>query len=87
MPSASTSENSTITLKVMPSALRIMNDMNMDSGMATPTNRALRSPRKNNKTPTTSKTPKMIEFCSSSTCVRVWSDWSLVMLTLRLEGR
>ena len=71
MPSASTNENNTITLNVMPRALRIMNDINIESGMATPTNRALRNPRKNNKTPTTSKTPKMMEFCNSSTCVRV----------------
>jgi len=45
--------------------------MNMESGIATPTNNALRNPRKNSNTPTTSNTPKMIEFCNSSTCVRV----------------
>ncbi len=29
----------------------------------------------------------MMLFWSSSTWVRVWSDWSEVMLTLRSEGR
>ena len=87
IPKAKTRENKTITLNVMPKALKTMNDMNIESGMATPTNNALRRPRKKSKTPTTSNTPKMMEFCNSSTWVRVWSDWSFVMLTLRLEGR
>ena len=71
IPNARTSENKTITLNVMPMALRIMKDMNMDNGIATPTNKAFLRPKKNSNTPTTSNTPKMIEFCNSSTWVRV----------------
>ena len=62
MPRAKTSENSTIVLNVTPSEFRMRKLMNMDSGMATPTNKALRKPRKNNNTPTTRRTPKMMEF-------------------------
>ena len=55
-------------------------------GMAMPTNTALRRPRKNMSTPTTSSTPKMMEFSSSSTWVRVWSLRSPVMVTVRSLG-
>ena len=62
MPSASTKENNTMVLNVTPNEFRIKKLMNMDNGMATPTNSALRSPKKNKSTPTTSNTPKMMEF-------------------------
>ena len=62
MPSARTNENSTMVLKVTPSEFKIKKLMNMESGIATPTNNAFRNPRKNNNTPTTSNTPKMMEF-------------------------
>ena len=62
MPRASTKAKSTITLKVMPKAFRMAKLKNMDSGMATPTKRALRSPRKKSRTPTTSRTPRMMLF-------------------------
>ena len=55
-PRANTSENNTIVLNVTPIQMRKL--MNMDSGMATPTNSALRKPRKNKSTPTTSKPQK-----------------------------
>ena len=51
-----------MVLNVTPNEFRIRKLMNMDSGMATPTNSALRNPKKNKSTPTTSKTPKMMEF-------------------------
>ena len=62
MPRANTKENSTMVLNVTPRELRIRKLMNMESGIATPTKSALRNPRKNKSTPTTSITPKMMEF-------------------------
>ena len=59
---ANTKENSTMVLNVTPRELRIRKLMNMESGIATPTKSALRNPRKNKSTPTTSITPKMMEF-------------------------
>ena len=55
IPNARTSEKRTITLNVIPNAFRIIKLMNMESGIATPTNNALRNPRKNKSTPTTSR--------------------------------
>ena len=62
IPSAKTKEKSTITLKVIPIEFRIMKDINIDNGIATPTKSAFLNPRKNSNTPTTRITPKMIEF-------------------------
>ena len=62
MPSANTNENSTMVWNVTPWEFKIKKLMYMESGLATPTKSALRKPRKNNSTPTTSKTPKMMEF-------------------------
>jgi len=45
-----------------------MKDINMDKGIATPTNRAFLSPKKNSKTATTKMTPKMMEFSRLLTC-------------------
>ena len=73
IPSANTSEKSTIMFRVTPAALRIMKLMNMDIGIAIPTKSAFRMPKKNSNTPTTSKTPNMMEFSNSATWVRVWS--------------
>ena len=71
MPKAKTKEKSTITLSETPMASRIINDINIDRGMATPTNKAFLKPKKKSKTKTTSKTPKMIEFSKSETISRV----------------
>ena len=62
IPSAKTKENKTMVLNVTPKEFKMRKLMNMDNGMATPTNNALRKPRKNKSTPTTSNTPKMMEF-------------------------
>ena len=51
--------------------------ISMDKGMAIPTKRALRRPRKKRRTRTTSKTPEMIEFSRFSTWSRVFVLWSL----------
>ena len=48
-----------------------MKDINMDKGIATPTNKAFLNPKKNNKTATTKMTPKMIEFSKLLTCDRI----------------
>ena len=47
---------------VMPSALRIMNDKNIESGMDIPTKDALRTPKKKSRTPITKISPEMILF-------------------------
>jgi len=67
IPKANTKENSTIVFRVMPIALKMKKLINIDSGMAIPTKRALRNPKKNIKTNTTSNIPKMIEFSRSAT--------------------
>ena len=87
MPNASTRLKSTIMFNVMPMMLSTAKLSIMLNGMATPTKMALRNPRKNISTPTTSRIPKMMLFSSSSTCVRVWSLMSPVMLTFRSRGK
>ena len=54
---------------------------NMESGMAIPTKRALRKPKKNIRTKTTNKTPNKMEFSNSPSWLRVRLDWSLVTVT------
>ena len=46
IPSAITSENSTIVLSVTPRKLKIINDNNIDNGIAIPTNNAFLKPKK-----------------------------------------
>ena len=52
---------------VTPIAFRMKKAINMESGIAIPTNAAFLNPKKNNSTPTTSMVPNMIEFSNSST--------------------
>ena len=59
----------------------------MDMGMANPTKRALRKPRKNIKTVMTSKTPKTILLAKSLTKFLVLFDWSLEISTSMEEGK
>ena len=61
--------------------------MNIDIGIANPTNSAFRKPKKNMRTATTKITPKMILFTKSSTWLIVVAEVSLVMVTSRSEGR
>ncbi len=86
MPSAKIRENKTIVLSVTPKALRMIKDKNIDSGMAIPTNKALRKPKKNINTPTTKIIPKIMLFSRSETCVIVLSDISLVLDMTRFGG-
>ena len=48
-----------------------MNDINIDNGMAIPTNKAFLKPKKNNNTATTRITPNMMEFSRLLTCDRI----------------
>ena len=65
--SANTKEKSTITFNVTSMDCKIKNDINIESGIATPTKIALRNPKKKSKTPTTNRIPKMIEFSKLET--------------------
>jgi hypothetical protein len=70
-PSARIRAKSTIMFSVTPNALSSVKEMNMDMGIAKPTNSALRRPRKSMSTPTTRITPSTMWFISSSTLTRV----------------
>ena len=61
-------------LRVTPINPKIVNDKNMDNGIAIPTNKALRNPRKNYSTVITSMIPKIMLFSKSETMVRVSFD-------------
>ena len=52
---------------VYPKKFRIIKDMNIDIGIANPTNTAFLNPKKNINTTTTKITPKMILLTKSST--------------------
>ena len=52
---------------VYPIPFNIINDINIDIGIAKPTNKAFLNPKKNIKTVTTNITPKMMLFTKSST--------------------
>ena len=87
IPSAITREKRTIVFSVTPKKFRIINDKNIDRGMAIPTNSAFLNPRKKYKTVTTKMTPKIILFSKSATIVLVSLDWSLVLEMIRLSGK
>ena len=53
----------------------------MDMGIAKPTNKALRNPRKNINTVITSNTPKMMLLAKSLTMFLVVLDWSFEIST------
>ena len=76
MPTASTSEKSTIMLSVMPESCTTMKVSSIDSGIAAPTNRALRRPMVKKSTTTTSTTPVRTLFSRSATMMRMSFDWS-----------
>jgi hypothetical protein len=71
---------------VYPKNPRIINDMNIDIGIANPTKSAFLKPRKNIKTVTTSITPKIILFVRSFTRFVVSFDWSLEIETSIFAG-
>ena len=73
-PSPITNPNNTILLSVSPKADKITKDMNIDIGIANPTNNAFLSPRKKVKTVTTNIIPKIKLFIKSLTELIVYSD-------------
>ena len=86
IPSANTNEKSTIIFKLTPAKFSRRNEINIESGIATPTNKAFLNPRKNNSTPTTKRTPKMIEFSRLLICDLILFDWSLVNVSSISSG-
>ncbi len=81
IPKPITKPKSTIEFSVIPNIDNKSNEQSIDNGIATPTNRAFFAPKKNIKTPTTSKIPKMILFTISSTWALVRTDESLVTVS------
>ena len=67
IPNPITSPKSTIVFKVKPNADKILNAINIDNGIAAPTNNEFRNPIVNINTIITSTIPKIIWLESSST--------------------
>jgi hypothetical protein len=59
---------------VYPKKDNIIKDINIDMGIANPTNKAFLKPKKNIRTVTTRITPKMIEFTNSLIWFKVILD-------------
>ena len=78
IPSANIKPNNTIIFRVTPIILSKIKDISMDSGIAIPTKRAFRNPKKNKSTKTTKITPIMMLFSRFNTCFFVSLDISLV---------
>ena len=74
MPRAKIKLNNTTMFMVIPAIWRTANEMNMDSGMARPTNHAVLAPSTNNSTPTTKMRPEMMLFSSELTMLRMSFD-------------
>ena len=74
IPRARTNENKTITFNVIPIEFKMRNDINIESGIAIPTNNAFLSPKKKSNTPTTNMIPKMMEFSRFETISLVTFD-------------
>ena len=67
MPRPITRANKIIVFRLYPSAEIIINDMNIDIGIAKPTNSAFLNPKKNINTVVTRKIPNKILLTKSST--------------------
>ena len=74
MPRARIRLNSTTMFRVKPTICMITNEISMESGIASPTNGAVRRPRKNSSTATTSSSPEMMLFSRLLTMPRMSSD-------------
>ena len=74
MPSARIKLNNTTMFMVKPTKRITLNDNSIDSGMAVPTNEEVRTPRKNNRTPTTRMSPEMMLFSRLLTMFRISID-------------
>ena len=71
MPVASTRLNSTIMFSVVPQTAISVKPISSESGIASPTNTALRTPRNTSRTATTSTKPEKMLFSSSSIIERM----------------
>ena len=87
IPNPITNPNKTIVFKVNPKAERILNAINIESGIAAPTKSEFLNPIVNINTIITSTIPKMMWLESSSTWCSTRDDWSLVNCNSRLEGK
>ncbi len=86
IPRASSSENSTITFMVIPSAGINQKASSVASGTDRPTKNALLKPIKNMRINTTKMKPRITVFSRSCNCTRVFSEVSPVTLTFRPCG-
>ena len=74
IPRARTRPNNTIIFTVEPRIPSTTNEINMDMGMANPTKRALRNPRKKNNMEITKIIPIIMLFSRLETMSRTYSD-------------
>ena len=87
IPNPITKPKRTMVFKVNPKADRILNAINIDSGIAAPTNSEFRNPMVNINTIITSTIPKIMWLDNSSTWCSTRDDWSLVKSSSKLEGK
>ena len=78
IPSAMMSENRMMKFSVWPMTEKTKKLRNIESGIASPTSVALRTPRKNRSTATTKRMPAIMLFSRSLTRISTCSDWSPV---------
>ena len=78
IPSAMMRLKRMMKLSVSPMTLNTRKLRNIESGIASPTSAAFRTPRKNRSTAMTKRIPAMMLFSRSCTSVTTCSDWSPV---------
>ena len=81
IPKPITKANRTMVFIVYPNDWRIKKEINIDIGMANPTNKALRNPRKKVRTVTTKRTPNKMLLIRSVTWLMVMAEVSFEMVT------
>ena len=86
IPKARIRANRTTIFMVVPMPPNTTKLINIDNGMAIPTNKALRKPKKKRSTKTTKITPKMMLFSKLLSWSLVCSDWSLVIEIVKFSG-
>ena len=87
IPNAKIRLYNTIELRVMSDWSRMINDKNMEIGMARPENSALRNPRNKNSTKTTKNIPRMMLFSRLVISLRMYCEISSVTTMSRFCGR
>ena len=76
-----------MVFRVYPSIDNIIKDINIDIGIAKPTNKAFLNPKKNINTVTTRIIPKMMLFTKSSTWLSVLLEESLAIEMCKSDGK